>query len=124
MVDLVGGLGLRSVYLLGSLRAEGFELLLVRLGFACTDIAAQAAVDRDTRGFFRLYKEFEVGLDIRLVADFGEQKRIDASTRGDEVQIAADASLGWMHVAEVVRAIDDPEFLVAGSEIENLLVLG
>src|SRR6266851_9218296 len=124
MVDLVGGLGLRGAYLLGGLGAEGFEFLLVRLGFGSTDIATQPAVDRDTRGFFRLYKEFEIVLGIGLVADFGEQKRIDVSTRGDEVQIAADAGLGWMHVAEVVRAIDDPEFLVAGGEIENLLVLG
>src|SRR6266481_7390414 len=124
MVDLVGGLGLRSVYLLGGLGAEGFEFLLVRLGFARTDIATQPAVDRDTRAFFRLYKELEIGLGIRLVADFGEQERIDVSTRGDEVQIAADAGLCWMDVAEVVRAIDDPEFFVAGSEIENLLVLG
>ena len=28
-----------------------------------------------------------------------------------------------MDVTEVVRAIDDPEFLVAGREIENLLVV-
>src|SRR5208337_4705409 len=57
MVDLVGGLGLRGVYLLGGLGAEGFEFLLVRLGFACTDVATQPAVDRDTRAFFRLDKE-------------------------------------------------------------------
>ena len=29
-----------------------------------------------------------------------------------------------MDVAEIVRAVDDPEFLVAGREIENLLVVG
>src|ERR1700740_833494 len=109
--------------LLRGLGAEGFEFLLVRLGFACTDIAAQPAVDRDTRAFFRLHKEFEIGLGIRLVADFGKQKRIDVSTGGDEVQIAADAGLGWMYVAQVVRTIDDPEFPVAGSEIENLFLL-
>src|SRR5260370_24259057 len=123
MVDLVGGLGLRGVYLLRGLGSEGFKFLFVRLRFACTDIATQRAVDRDTSAFFRLYKEFEIGLGVRLVADFGEQKRIDVSARGDEVQIAADAGLRWMDVAEVVRAIDDPEFLVAGGEIENLFVL-
>ena len=46
------------------------------------------------------------------------------AARGNEVQIAADAGLGRMHVAEVVRAIDDPEFLVAGGEVENLFVFG
>ena len=29
-----------------------------------------------------------------------------------------------MHVAEIVGPVDDPEFAVAGCEIENLLVLG
>ena len=43
---------------------------------------------------------------------------------GDEIQVAADAGLGRVNVAEVVRAVDDPEFLVAGGEIENLLVIG
>src|SRR5579859_3975844 len=104
MVDLVGGLSLRSVYLLRGLGAEGFEFLLVRLGFASTDIATQPAVGRHTGGFFRLYKEFEIGVGIRLVADFGKQKRIHVSTRGDEVQIAADAGLRRVDVAEVVRA--------------------
>src|ERR1700675_3200604 len=99
MVDLVGGLGLRSVYLLRGLGPEGFEFLLVCLGFASTDIATQPAVDRDTRGFFRLYKEFESGLGIRLVADFRQQKRIDVSARSDEVQIAADSGLRRMDVA-------------------------
>ena len=46
------------------------------------------------------------------------------AARGDEVQVAADAGLGGVDVAEVVRPVDDPEFLVAGREIENLLVLG
>ena len=43
---------------------------------------------------------------------------------GDEVQIAANAGLGRMDVAEIVRAVDDPEFFVAGGEIENLFVVG
>ncbi len=69
-------------------------------------------------------KIFEIGFGIRLVADFGQQKRIDVAASGDEIQIAADAGLGRVNVAEVVRPVDDPEFLVAGGEIENLLVLG
>src|SRR5208283_2093174 len=124
MVDLVSGLDLRGVYLLHGLRAEGFKLLLVGLGFACADITTQPTVGRYTGAFFRFDKEFEVGFGIRLVADFRQQKRIDVSARGDEVQIAADAGLGWMDVAKVVRAIDDPEFLVAGGEIQNLFILG
>ena len=43
---------------------------------------------------------------------------------GDEVEVAANASLRRMDVAEVVRAIDDPELAVAGGEVENLLVIG
>src|SRR5581483_8429616 len=37
---------------------------------------------------------------------------------------AANAGLRGMDVAEVVRAVDDPEFLVAGREIKNLLFVG
>ena len=46
------------------------------------------------------------------------------TARGDQVQVAANAGLGRVDIAEVVRAIDDPEFLVAGGEVEDLLVLG
>jgi hypothetical protein len=46
------------------------------------------------------------------------------SARGDEVQVAADASLGRVNVAEIVRTVDDPEFLVAGGEIEDFFVFG
>ena len=74
--------------------------------------------------FLGFDEDFQIGLGIRLVADFGQQERIDVAARGDEIQIAADAGLGRVDVAEVVRAVDDPEFLVAGGEIENLLVLG
>src|SRR5208283_5890566 len=38
MVNLLGGLGLRGMYLLRGLGAERFEFLLVRLGLACADI--------------------------------------------------------------------------------------
>ena len=42
---------------------------------------------------------------------------------GYQVQIAANAGLGRMDVAEVVSAVDDPELRVAGREVEDLLVL-
>ena len=74
--------------------------------------------------FLGFDEDFQIGLGIRLVADFGQQKRIHVSARGDEIQIAANAGLGRVDVAEVVRAVDDPEFFIAGGEIENLLVLG
>src|ERR1700733_2515252 len=45
-------------------------------------------------------------------------------TSGNEVQIAADAGLSRVDVAEIVRAVDDPEFLVAGRIVENFLVIG
>ena len=69
-------------------------------------------------------KDLEIGFDIRLIADFGQQERIDVTTRGNEIEIAANAGLGRVDVAEVVGAVDDPEFLVAGGEIEDLFVFG
>src|SRR6516165_10592491 len=45
------------------------------------------------------------------------------TTRGDEVEVAADSGLGGVDVAEVVHTVDDPELPVAGCEVENLLVV-
>ena len=42
---------------------------------------------------------------------------------GDEIEIAANAGLGRMHVAKVVSTINNPEFFIPGGEIENLFVL-
>src|ERR1700678_861562 len=124
MAELLGGLSFGRVDLLRRLRPERFKLLLVGFGLASAYIAAQFGVRGKARTFFRLNEYLEVGIDAGLIADFGEQKRIDVPARGDEVQVAADAGLGRVNVAKVVRAIDDPEFLVAGSEIEDLFVLG
>ena len=122
MVHLLGGLGLRCADLLDRLRAERFEFLLVGFGLASAHIAAQSRTRREARAFFRLHENLEVRLDVRLIADFGQQERIHVPARGDEVQIAPDAGLGRVNVAEVVRTVDDPEFLVACSEIEDLFV--
>ena len=98
------------------------------LAYACdfpgAHITAQSGVRRDTGPVLWFHEDFEIGLDVRLVADFREQERIDVAAGGDEIQIAANAGLGRVDVAEVVRAVDDPEFLVAGGEIEDLFVFG
>ena len=44
------------------------------------------------------------------------------SCRGDEIQVAANPLLRWMEIAEVVSAIDNPEFLIARSGVQNLLI--
>ena len=41
---------------------------------------------------------------------------------GHKVQVAADAGLSGMQKTQIVIAVDDPEVLVTGSEIQNLLV--
>jgi len=74
--------------------------------------------------FLWLDEDFEIGFRVRLVADLGQQEGIDMATRSNQIQIAANARLSGMHVAEIVGAVDDPEFLVARREIENLFVLG
>ena len=124
MVHLLGGLCLDRVDLPGCLGAERFEFFGVCLHFPGAHITAQSGVRPDTGPVFRFNEDFEIGLDVRLVADFGEQERIDVAAGRDEVEIAANAGLGRVDVAEVVRAVDDPEFLVAGGEIEDLFVVG
>jgi len=42
--------------------------------------------------------------------------------RGDEIQVAANPLLRWMEIAEIVSAIDNPEFLITRSGVQNLLV--
>ena len=44
--------------------------------------------------------------------------------RRDEIKVAADAGLRRMDIAEIVRAVDDPEFAVPGGEIQYLFFLG
>ena len=123
-VELVGGLGLRHVDLICRLGSERFQFLLVCFRFASAYISAQPGAHRDPGAILGFDEDFQIGFGIRLVADFGQQERIDVAASGYEIQIAADTGLGRVDVAEVVRPVDDPEFLVAGGEIENLLVLG
>ena len=73
---------------------------------------------------FGLDEDLQVRLGVRIAADFGEQERIDVAAGRDEIQVAADSGLRGMDVAEIVRSVDDPEFLVAGREVENLFFLG
>lgn len=71
----------------------------------------------------RLDEDFQVRVGVRVAADLGEKERINVASGRDEVQLAADSGLCWMDIAEVVRAVDDPEFFVARGEIEDLLTL-
>ena len=43
---------------------------------------------------------------------------------GDEIEVAADAGLRRMDIAQVVGAIDDPEFPVPGGEVEYFFLVG
>src|SRR6516164_8709732 len=68
-VQLFGGLRLRRADLIRGLGAERFEFLLVRLGLARADIAAQPRVRRATGAtILQFHEELEIGLSIRLVA--------------------------------------------------------
>jgi len=42
--------------------------------------------------------------------------------RRDEIQVAANALLCWVQIAQVVSAIDDPEFFVSGRRVEDFFV--
>ena len=64
-----------------------------------------------------------VRVGVRVAADLGEQERINVTARRDEVQIAANSGLCGVDVEEIVRAVNDPEFLVAGGKIQNVFVL-
>src|ERR1700733_10829084 len=122
-VELLCQMGFGRVDLIRRLGAERFKFFLVGLGLARAYVSTQCGVRADIGTFFWFHEDFEIGLDIRFVADFGQQKRINVASRGDEVQIAADSGLGRVNVAEVVRAVYDPELFVAGREIEDLFVL-
>jgi len=70
-----------------------------------------------------LNKEFQVRPSVGLAADFSKKKRIDVTAGGDKVQVGTAAGLCGMDVTQVARPVYDPEFFVAGREIENLFVI-
>ena len=80
------------------------------------------SVHADAGLLLRLDEDFQVRFDVRLVADFLKEERIDVAAGGNEVQIAPNTRLGRVDVAEIVCAIDDPIIFVAGREIEDFLV--
>ena len=123
MAELLRDSGLGGAGVVRRLRPERFEFSPIRLGLACTNVPTKPARVSDTGAFLGFNEDFEIGFGIRVARDLGQQERIDVSARGNQVQIAANAGLGRMNVAEVVGPIDDPEFLVAGSEVEDLLVI-
>src|SRR5271168_2684254 len=114
LVEPFRGLRLCGAELRGSLGAERFEFLFVNLNLRGTDVAAEFAVEGNTGAFLWLDEDLQIGLGVWLVADFCEEEGVDVAACGNEVQVAADAGLRGMHVAEVVGTIDDPELLVAG----------
>src|ERR1700683_341499 len=117
----LGDLRARHTNLLGGLCAKRFELFLVGFCIRGANITLQSG---RARGFLRFDKKFKVRFDIGLIADFGEREGIDMPSGCDEIEVAANAGLGRMHITEIVGAVDDPEFLVPGGEIEDLLVVG
>src|SRR5882762_1356228 len=72
MVELLGGLDLRRVDLIRRLGAERFQFLLVCFRLASAYISAQPGAHRDARAFFWFDEDFQIGLDVRLVADFSQ----------------------------------------------------
>src|SRR5262249_16330445 len=63
-------------------------------------------------------------LGVWNAADLGQKKGIDVAVRGNEIEVATNAGLGGMYVTKIVRAVDDPEFSVAGGKVENLFIVG
>jgi len=108
----------------GELGTQALEFLPVRLSLGRAHIAAERASHGAPRALFRFHEDLEVRLRIRLIADFRQQEGIDVASGGDEIQVAANPGLPRMNVAKVVHAVDNPVFLVAGREIEDLLLLG
>ena len=54
--------------------------------------------------------------------DFGQDKGVDVATGADQVEIGGRSFFCRMHVAEILRPIDNPELLVSCGELEDLLI--
>src|SRR6266851_5813077 len=122
LVDLLGGMRLGRANLFGGLAVNGVELFLVGFRIRGSNVATQHAAG--SGAFFGLDEELQIGLGVRIAADFRQEKRVDVAARGNQVEVAADAGLRRVDVAQIVRAVDDPEFAVPGGEIQNLFFLG
>src|SRR5215469_3897559 len=95
------------------LGAESVQFLLVGFRLAGSHVVFKARRARNGRFFFWLNEELEVGFARGVIADFGQEKRIDASGRGNQMEVASNPRLRGMYVAEVVYTVDDPELFVA-----------
>src|SRR6267143_6249675 len=122
LVDLLGGMGLGRTNLLSGLVVNGVEFLLIGFSICGTNIAAKHAAG--SGALFEFDEQLQVRLGIWIAADFGQEKRIDVPARRDEIEVAADASLRRVDIAQIVRAVDDPEFAVAGCGIQYLFFVG
>ncbi len=97
LADLLGGVRLGRAHLLGCLGVNGVELLPVGFYVRGTNVTAKHAGGNGALP--RFDKHLQVGQGIRVAADFGQKKRIDAAARGDQIEVAADTGLRRMHVA-------------------------
>src|SRR5882724_3059008 len=111
------------------------ETLFVSFGAGCGDCGLRPQPVNLTRRYklrwgvhrldnglvFRLDEHLEVG--IITFPDLFHEERIHLACRGSQRDIRARTLLGWLYVAEVLRSFDNPEVLIAGDEIEDLLVL-
>src|SRR6267143_659248 len=122
LVDLLGGMRLGRANLFGALALNGVEFLLVGFGIRGTNVAAKHTAG--SGALFGFNKQLQVRLGIQIAADLRQEKRIDMPARRDEIEVAAGAGLCRMDIAQIVRAVDDPEFTVAGGEIQYLFFIG
>ena len=69
----------------------------------------------------RLDDDLQVGI---AGLDIVQRERIDRTLVGNEVEIGVDAFLRRMQKAVVPNGVDDPEVLIAGGDLQNLLRAG
>src|SRR6185437_2777968 len=92
-LDLRFGLSLRCRYFCACLLANRFYFLPISVGLAGRDIVLEKSLSADAGLIFRFNENLQVRLCVRFVADLGEEKRINVTARGDEIQIGADTGL-------------------------------
>jgi hypothetical protein len=67
-----------------------------------------------------LDNDFEVGVDF-LVCDVGQREAVDVSLVGDEIEIRTDTRFRRVNEAEIANHIHNPEVLVSGRGLHDLL---